>query len=260
MKKAIFWAMLILVVIVSVVRIKTLKKPFNVEDYIIAKSTNSEISATFKPVLLYSQRGDGKVYMAGSGSVIKAGSESYIITSEHIFAREFGLQKVYVRYLRPFEYGIKESQGLSEIVATGSQMSDSPYLACRDIVMFKAGPAKPIQSFSKHAGGMNEPTLDLQPITDGMEIVSLVSGEKCKVFAESSNNHGSRIFIIGYKNYPGESGTGFLDKDGMLYVLKGSLEGAEVMSGEGMKSLEGAVKTTPMSLVIGPLALKLQSP
>jgi len=87
-------------------------------------------------------------------------------------------------------------------------------------------------------------------------VQSVVSGEEARLILGHKIPHtNARCFLIDYKSFPGESGTGFVDRRGNLYVLKGSSNDAgyvnALLKGDGVirEARDG------YSLIVGPFDL-----
>lgn len=195
--------------------------PIVAEDYIVAKTTQRQVSSKLTPVMLYLISKDRKVAQhLGCGTLYTGAQGEQVVTCEHLFPIARGTNDVAFRKLRPLEKDI--THGIEKILQKGEDLSTT---GKPDVVVLGVGDVQPIQFYS-HQPQVWDETQKLTIYDDPITLTSLISGEKVRLvgFADSVLDQGVAYGVIEYRSIPGESGTGFIDDDGNLYVLKANVQ------------------------------------
>ena len=217
--------------------------------FINSKVTTKPVYEGLTPVVIFQYNDEHVVatgdaeridsFLAGSGTMVKlSNGKNYVITSEHIFTTQ---KKG--NYESP-KYAVKELQTKSNF-ATGSLVSAKPLFAGKtgmiDIAVCEVGSdrsvsIKPFSSFQSADGkGENYPEHHLVNGDPKDKVLrSLVSGKEVHLLC-MENIPGVKDFhyyVIDYKSMPGESGEGFVDRFGHLYVLKGTIQEVDSVNRE----------------------------
>lgn len=233
------------------------------EDYIVSKVSTARISDRYTPVLLYRMVGDS-VYFTGSGtSFVGKDNGTEIVTAEHVFGTNcpYGDTPFGARILRPLDPDIA--------VELISVIADSVTYGDRDIAVARAQdmtatPVK-IHNFSSRGQGTNSiGTADHITLSSGRNIYrlqSLVSGKWYDIVGSEmipgSTNTAIGVCLNCY-SVPGESGTGFQDEEGSLYVL-GNIQNTKLPTWRTLKADIGKIyhkKLMGVTTVYGPLKMK----
>lgn len=222
--------------------------PIVVEDYIVAKTTRDEISSQWTPVMLYvvtKDRARGKHF--GCGTFYTSTEGELVITCEHLFPVSEGVQDVAFRKLRPFESDI--THGIEKVLWKGDAIAPGTK---PDVVVLKVGDIQPIQFYSHQPIEVWSETQAFRLLSDPIVLTSLISGEKVRLvgFAQSTMDQGVLYGVIEYHSLSGESGTGFVDDNGSLFILKGTLTPDSDPTG-GQIDVKGG-----LSFVYGPISVK----
>ena len=194
------------------------------EEYMVSLATNADVAPGFSPALIYQCRKDG-IYFCCAGTVYTGTNYgTQLITAEHIFRNEVSDGGKYgVRILRPMSADI--TLLVEDILSSSSMLEDN------DIVVAKLGTTvKEIRNFSRFIGNTSQGkrfrfdvAVDGKPVT---RMRSVLSGEIVAVLGamETSSSKITKIFIVmNRRTLSGESGSGFVDDYGNLYVIHGSL-------------------------------------
>lgn len=198
------------------------------EEIILAKRTRAQVSVRFTPVLIYqSVPGAGaRGELAGSGTLYEGKKGSQIVTAEHLFRKELGAKIFAFRKLRPLEEIV--SHGIQEVLDFGTALGGPGQTP--DVVILRVGRAASVNGFSSQT---------LMPTTLRMSVTrfnsphrfirSLVSGERVPIIGVARILEGGDVpyYIGDHRSIPGESGTGFIDQEEGLYVLKGQIVPSE---------------------------------
>ena len=202
-------------------------------------------------------------FLAGSGTLVKLSSgKSYVITAEHIFT-------TYKKgnYEDP-KYAVKELQSKSKF-AMGSLVSANPFFIGKtgfvDIAVCEVGSDRniSIKPFSSYQGAdgtsENHPEHNLC-VGDPKDKVlwSLVSGQEVRLLCMEKipNVRDFYYYIINYKSVAGESGEGFVDRFGRLYILKGTINEVGSVNKELRKMGVIDKDNDGYSIVIGSITIK----
>jgi hypothetical protein len=195
------------------------------EEIILAKRTNSRISPRFTPVLIYQSYEEGMgrgMGFVAVGTLFAGKSGARVVTVDHLFPKKLGIRMFAFLKLQPLEKSL--SNGIQGVLGKGSDLA--PPGQTPDIAILEAGEVKPIRGYSDRT---NDPEAAFLTITgfkpSSRTLTSLVSGEKVLPvgIARSPQDGGVTYYVVEYGSVPGESGTGFVDDEDRLYVLKGEL-------------------------------------
>ncbi|GEM_PF-5252505 len=237
---------LALVVLVMISRSKD-----DAEHIIVNKLTKTEIKSRFTPVEIY-RLGKNEAFFAGSGSLFVGSEGEQIITSEHLFRKELGNPEFAFRKIRPLEPEI--THGIHAILHKGIELgvrpSDSP-----DVVIIKTGDTRPIVCYSDRTLFVRQDQADITKADKLVTVRSLVSGESVRIVGtlKSVHDSGTEYVILDYSSFSGESGTGFVDENDQLYVLKG-IPG---WTGEGKTKVEKLLGISrEVSIAYGPFQFR----
>jgi hypothetical protein len=224
----------------------------NPEKYIISRVSAEKVSPRFTPVLIYVfMSGEKQGYVAGSGSLFEDMNGLQIITAAHIFHGRWGNAFYAIRRLRPLEsdqlsYGVESlNEGAMNITDFRTKFND--------VVICKVSlNLKPIPGFYSQERETEEKRISftMHELSGCPTLRSLVTGEKVMVVGNSQVlRSGLAYYLIMYSSISGESGTGFLDDSGKLYVLKGRTDRNDLdRETEEMLKLP---QDTHLSMVIG---------
>ncbi len=186
-------------------------------DSYITRNTGKYRNNIFSPVMIYRKTNIiNNMIFAGTGSLFEAEKESYIITSEHLFDKNN--PSAFYLYKNIFT---KESGDIEGVVMDGYELTGKKI----DIILLKTGKSKKIRGIydgEKTERAKIELTEEVAP----KMLKSLVSGKNIKTLGKASiyKNDEIEYLIIDYSSIKGESGTGFVDEENNLYVLKGTIE------------------------------------
>ena len=228
-----------------------LRSKNDAEHIIINKLAKTEIKSKFTPVEIY-HLSKNEAFFAGSGSLFVGSEGEQIITCEHLFRKELGNPEFAFRKIRPLEQKI--THGIHAILHKGVELSvrpsDSP-----DVVIVKTGDTKPIECYSDHTLFVKQDQAHIVKADKLVKIKSLVSGESVRIVGilKSVHDSGTEYVILDYISIPGESGTGFVDENDHLYVLKGILG----WTGEEKAQVEKLLGIThEVSIAYGPFKFR----
>lgn len=229
----------------------TLKRIRDHERAIIASLSRDNVRSAFVPVMIYRIIGN-QPFFAGSGSLFTNGGTASVISCEHIFGKVLGNTEFSFRRLRPFESEI--TNGLAEI----SFRSEEIGLSTRskpDVVVLEAGKPKPIKCFSERLLDGTHEHSTLSRTTNATTVKSLVTGRSSRVVGTllSPLDGNTQYSIIEYEAHAGESGTGFVDENDDIYVLKAILN----VGPDQRELVERTLRTSAkLSLAYGPMRLR----
>jgi hypothetical protein len=262
-KLSIAFALLItigILIISTYFKSKKTDQVLNTELFIVSQvdSKNKIGESKFSPVLIYKSNPQGNEgNFIGSGSFFVGKSGQQVITAEHLLYKEQGIVHFGFRKLRPLEIDV--THGIASIVATGSVLSLNKKTH-PDVVLLRVGDLTPVQCYSEYNIGMSGLTgSTVEKYEKPISVRSLVSGQKFNIFgyiddALKENNDGSRYLILDKFSVSGESGTGFVDDEDCLYVLKGSMT-LDEENALKVQKLFGS-NTSRFSLLYGPLQIR----
>lgn len=224
------------------------------EDIIARKVSSAPIKSKFTPVFVYRSLGGDSGVFAGSGSMYIGSQGEQIVTTEHFFLKELRDQIFVGRKLRPLE--AVASHGVEKILHRGRELTGVPGQV-PDIIVLKTGGAHPIRCFSDLTLKSTNEHLVFSRIVSPYALTSLISGKRVRVIGSATYDEGRGVTykVIEYESISGESGSGYVDANDDLYVLKASLREASSPAAEqAVRKLLGSKKA--MSLVYGPLHLR----
>lgn len=169
----------------------------------------------FVPVTVYQKTNfKGTANFVGMGSLFLLNNTVSIITSEHLFNKENKNSFFFCKNIFT-----KEIYDIKQITMTGYELLDEP----ADIVLLEIGKTKKINHVFRE-------NIRVSLIEDsdesGKNLTSLLTGQQTKIIAEAIAKEGkyrTRYLVIDYLSRKGESGTGFVDDENNIYILKGSI-------------------------------------
>ena len=182
-------------------------------------------SERLTPVHLYSCSsnrldwcGTGTMYLQNNKGVIK----EYIITSGHIFNSNRNTNLFFYRKVGEKNwllYGVEKVFNSHQMTRDKSIDQDGEV----DVAVAVLGPARPVSSFSS-LPRRREPLSQFARLSDtNLVLTSLVKNKMYQplllVIDNPKTVMAQTFLVFDYKPIPGESGTGFLGSDGLLYVL-----------------------------------------
>jgi hypothetical protein len=231
------------------------------EKYIIGKAVQSPVSPDFSPVVIY-EICDGKWYFGASGVCYSnADSGTYrLITSGHVFFKRDRPTSFVLRKLTPCEAA--PSWCIERVVTIGKQWGKNLDLAECDIKPISL--LLPVISGDTNVNDVTRLTYtkvytfdDVRPAgltnVSRHAITSLLSKESvmlCGIIPEADFE--SWYYLADYKFIAGESGTGFIDGEGALYLAEGAAE--FVMDPPTMKVFGLTVRTP--GVIFGPFRVR----
>lgn len=230
------------------------------EKYILGKLTTNQISKTFTPVLIYRLLpaiGGGD--MVGSGTLFEGRNGRQVATAAHVFHQRYGESLFAIRKLRQLERGPAITDGIAMLNPETTNIPEFRE-AGTDIVvcMVTSGAIRPIRGFYDETRGKAEDQISFAFINRSQQlfITSIVSGERVRVIgAQAQTGNKPSLCLIVAASISGESGTGFVDVDNQLYVLKGRVEDTTSITAE-IRARFGIPEHAPLSVAVGPLVLK----
>lgn len=205
----------------------TIVEADQVRELLLSHLTKEIVHARYRPVHLFTLKTSGEWLWAGSGTLIldSRGNPYKIITAGHIFGTNY--RKGYYAYqvLVPKEEIIREISAGLPLVRKNTPSGSIG----EDIAVLTPGSKQLIGSFSKHFGGVSNEARDvvLNPLSlmRKKELISLTTGERVKILGDGKfkdKKYGNGFSALGYEAENGESGSGFVDDQGALFVLSGS--------------------------------------
>lgn len=191
----------------------------SVEKHILDNLSAQDISSVYKPALLYSLNANEECVGLGSGITTVVGDKKYVITAAHMFGLNKEPLRWFVRELRKSNSDNSITLlGINQIVSKGTDGSGT---IGRDWALCLIGPAEFISPILDKEIGQRESRGVLKMVKNGPFLTSLVTGKKHQIIAVSALE-GIAEYAISGSSQPGESGTGFIDHFGSLFVLSGS--------------------------------------
>lgn len=228
-----------------------LKNKIDAEHVIVGKINNEQVGSRFTPVEIY-RLDKESAYFAGSGSLFVGSEGEQIVTSEHLFRKEFGNATFAFRKLRPLEPEI--THGINAILHKGTELAvRSGELP--DIVIVKCGVTNLISCYSDRTLLVRQDQGNVSRIDEITTARSIVSGESVQIVGvlKSAHDVGTQYVILEYASIGGESGTGFVDAHDRLYVLKGIPDWPNDVKAQVEKLLS---TTQALSVAYGPLQFR----
>lgn len=233
------------------------KPAINPVRYVDAKVSQENVTPGFTPVLIFRvnslKKGSVNVASSTCGTAFVGRSGKWkVITAAHVFSKDYQNYFYLFRRLRPHEQ--VATMGASSVM----QISDSD----SDVAECEVGEPQRIKGFSAIGGRIPENrtvqgsyrSLQEAGIVGFKSFVltSVVSGKNAKIYAVSAKNYGDTFrWIIGYLGIGGESGTGFVDEHGRLYILSGGVS-SETIPKDGRDTLKIPPEGKGLSIVSGP--------
>jgi len=212
--------------------------------YILNKLSSKVVVEGFIPIAImrYSddksvaQVGDKEVAasFAGSGTMVCLSEGNYcLVTCEHIYITPKDSN------IESFMYGVRDLRDKGGVIDKGV-VAVKPFLvsggtSVMDIAFCRVelGAVRAIRPFSHRPSESYE--VNIQAVVckgkpEDLTVRSVVSGEKAKLLLEEkiSGTDNQYLYVTDYKSIPGESGTGFVDNKGRLFVLSSSIEGGSL--------------------------------
>jgi len=199
------------------------------EEYLLSQVTAEEVSPLYRPVLIYRAKqvsSDG-VYAAGawtSGVELTHRGKKWLLTAAHGFPADMPASGYIYKRLRPLD------KTMSGSVFAVFDLNGAPAVAngdWRDVVMCEVGKVSDIKGFFPIGGEKRDQQSDVHPRKDYPALLpsvrSIITGKWHEVIgAVTEGNKGIPTILISGWFRKGESGSGFLDEKGQLYILRGS--------------------------------------
>ncbi len=190
------------------------------EEMLLTTASPTRVHPDFRPVLIYRYRGpDKRPAFTAVGTEFIGKTGPIIATVEHLLLKKFSDELLIVRYLSPDEH--KVEFGFESIAYRNFEAKLTRNL---DIVLLRPGVAKKIECFSEQL-----PTTPTKinfyffpnPKAGGLVIKKLKSLVNGKEYPAIGATKDPSLIMIQYQSMGGESGTGFVDEHGRLFVLSG---------------------------------------
>lgn len=208
----------------------------SIEETMIQSSSPTRIDPRFRPVLIYLYQGVGSVpAFVGTGTQFEGKSGPLVVTAEHMLPKKLRNRFLVFRFLSPDEK--KSDTGVNKIAYKNTDLGIPKNI---DVVFVKPGEPKVVEGFSEKSSDVSKTMKGYryENVEVGGRVVkslkSLVNGKEYSVIGASND---PTSLLVNYGSQPGESGTGFIDEYGRLYILSGS-----------SKDLKN-----PVSIMCGPL-------
>ena len=229
------------------------------ESYLIGKTTAADVMPGFTPVIIYRvDLTNGDASVAGNGTYFVGSNGPQVVTAAHVFSRENNgtTNHFLIRKLRPLEGHIVD---LAITSFMDDRLNFPGYTNLGvDLVLCKVSiNAKAISCFYDNEArkAEREMTTDMIPLREAKQIRSLVSGRTFPVVGmDKKKYNGLSYLTVMMDARPGESGTGFVDDEGFLYVLKGHSD--TLIMSPGAADRMGYPRDATYSVVLGPLGIR----
>ena len=228
-------------------------KEVNIEPIILKKLSHESVESRFTPVFIYRVDENVGGFFSGSGSLFIGSNGEQIVTAEHLFRKEFGKTMFAFRKLRPFENEITHS--IQKILHKGEELAMNPGDE-PDIVILRTGNPELLECYSDlKIGPTPKKMMGVNKLKEKQKVRSLLTGEWVNLVGTTERTPDSKSIyvLIEYASLPGESGSGFVDEDDNLYVLKAIPGWPDNIKALMAKHL-GTSKE--LSMVYGPLKLQ----
>lgn len=156
----------------------------------------------------------------GVGTFYESNTGPCVVTAEHVIHDHIGSKYFVFRMLNPQENSI--SRTIESIKLSGSAFQKQGEFP--DMTILQSGAAKLIATdqSKSHRSAPGAQLHKFAAIADGaVEVTSLITGERHKTVGVAMLSHAGFItnyLIIDLLAHKGESGTGFVDDAGRLYV------------------------------------------
>ncbi|MEI8062361.1 MAG: hypothetical protein WCG97_03650 [bacterium] len=214
----------------------------SVEGTYLRENSPTQVDPRYRPILIYRYRGEGaRPAYSGVGTVFKGKDGLVVATVEHLLSKDSAKELFVIRFLSPDEQ--KSEIGLESVAHRNVEVGIEKEA---DVVFLRLGTAAYLDCFSERSASV--------PVKAGIflfgdlslangqvvkKLKSLVTGKEYPVVGSSKNPKG---ILIRHASRIGESGTGFVDEYGNLYVMTGGEEKKDdpvtIVSGPFM-NLEG---------------------
>ncbi len=224
------------------------KDEVDAEKVIYAKRAPEQVDPRFIPVMIYRTNSNdtNMAAQAGVGTLFNAKNSQLILTAEHLFLQKYGSRVFAYRKLHTED--TNDVYGISHMVHTGREigMTNNP-----DVAMVASGEPARIECYAdRPASTTFRHTIFSVLGTNWLR--SLVSNERLRIVGLYKDpKDGVTYTLIENYSIEGESGTGLLDQDGNLFVLKGHMSWMSVEDEKRAQKLLGTKK--PLSIAFGPL-------
>jgi hypothetical protein len=214
-------------------------------DYILNNIPEKPVNSRFTPIIIH--RYDGKDYkMVGSGSIFNNHQRNtLIVTAEHVLSSKE--QNSFYTYQTITKDSDEKYYAVESFEYDGYQITGEP----ADVALLKPGQLEKVENiidgrYDKGNSGISHCTPEYK---EGMgNLISLASGRSVKILGTALNlDEGKKdvmYLIVDYDSIKGESGSGFVDQNDNIYILKGSTYRFKTPSGE-----------KDVTMVYGPLNL-----
>ena len=243
-------------------------------EYLQSKLSPVPVSNVFHPVaiLRYGNQdvckvnGVDTIYprLAGVGTMFKAiDGKHYVITAEHLFTVHKPIndirKKCAVKLFRD------NSSSVGAIVKASPFFPQKPGLVDTAICVVGQDPNVEIEPFSQFYGADRPQQVTITSLQyagkpEDESLQSLVTGEMTPSFykGEIVGAEGAFLYCIGFAGLDGESGTGFIDKRGNLYVYVASLSSKDVSDMNADFKERGIISRDRRSygIAVGPFKLE----
>lgn len=204
---------------------------FEIENRIIGKLTDRRID-DYTPVMIYRRSSSGLSIPVGVGSLfLNSYGNKQIITADHLFGSLTGDHVFGYRILIPLETSVDYS--ISSVLRGANFAFEKTVGASPDVAILRVGDSRPISCSGDQTQPLVINHVEVSAFNEVVLLRSLVSGKEVRALGEVMINR-SWYMIIEYDSVSGESGTGFVNDAGELFVLKGAME----VSPQHARSLE----------------------
>ncbi|MDO8561456.1 MAG: hypothetical protein Q7S05_01375 [bacterium] len=176
-----------------------------------------------RPVHIFLQTNENAWDWKGSGTLLldSRGKPYRIITVGHIFGKNYPTGYHWYQVMVPRENVVHE---IAEAQPWFGKTMESKKIE-EDVAILTPGPKRLISAFSSHRGGTanEERQVVMRPLSVMLkkDLTSLLTGERVPILGEGWIINGNGFFVLGYESFPGESGSGFINDQGGLYILSG---------------------------------------
>ena len=223
------------------------------EYYILDKLVQTPVPSKFTPVLIYRTQGGTSGSFAGSGSLITVNGVEQVITAEHLISHKLEDAFYAYRIIRPLEKDV--THAVEMVKNRGAEMA--PGLS-PDVLIFQGGPsANMIDCNSERMLVFGGAKGDVAPYLEPWPLRCLVTDKQVRAIGTikvpEENDGGVKYILLDHRGIPGESGSGFVDGNDNLYVLKGSFD-VPPNEKAAIRKMFGPIEN--FTLVYGPLNIR----
>lgn len=225
-KKAVILTSCLLLVIGTVVLMISSRKSSDrkawdesTEGRLLQSAVVSPVDSKFRPVLVYRYRGANRPAFTAVGTEFEGTNGPVIVTVEHLLVKKFDHELFVLRLLSPDEHRV--TNGVASIAYRNTEAG---LPRDTDVVFLKPGDPALIECFSEKSENVPESAqvffFDNVQVGDRTikSLKSLITGKEYRVIGASKS---PQFILISYLSQAGESGSGFVDEYGQLYVLSG---------------------------------------